>query len=77
MELFSWTEGEFSFFRGLQNPVAAFPLGLSSFEILGAGVLTLSYDFLASRFAPLSVSDRVPCPTLASTRGLSPGAHTA
>ena len=55
MELFSWTEGEFSFFRGLQNPVAAFPLGLSSFEILGAGVLTLSYDFLASRFAPLSV----------------------
>jgi serine/threonine-protein kinase len=55
MELFTWTEGEFSFFRGLQNPVAAFPLGLNSFEILGAGVLTLSYDFLASRFAPLSV----------------------
>jgi serine/threonine-protein kinase len=54
MELFTWTEGEFSFFRGLQNPVAAFPLGLNSFEILGAGVLTLSYDFLASRFAPLS-----------------------
>jgi serine/threonine-protein kinase len=55
MELFTWTEGDFSFFRALQNPVAAFPLGLNSFEILGAGVLTLSYDFLASRFAPLSV----------------------
>jgi serine/threonine-protein kinase len=55
MELFTWTEGDFSFFRGLQNPVAAFPLGLNSFEILGAGVLTLSHDFLASRFAPLSV----------------------
>jgi serine/threonine protein kinase len=54
MELFTWTEGEFSFFRGLQNPVAAFPLGLNSFEILGAGVLTLSYDFLAGRFAPLT-----------------------
>ena len=54
MELFTWTEGEFSFFRGLQNPVAAFPLGLNSFEILGAGVLALSYDFLAGRFAPLA-----------------------
>lgn len=54
MELFTWTEGDFSFFRGLQNPVAAFPLGLNSFEILGAGVLALSYDFLANRFAPLT-----------------------
>jgi eukaryotic-like serine/threonine-protein kinase len=54
MELFTWTEGEFSLFRGLQNPVAAFPLGLNSFEILGAGVLALSYDFLAGRFAPLA-----------------------
>jgi len=54
MELFTWTEGQFSFFRGLQNPVAAFPLGLNSFEILGAGVLTLSYDFLASHFLPMS-----------------------
>jgi serine/threonine protein kinase len=54
MELFTWTEGDFGFFRGLQNPVAAFPLGLNSFEILGAGVLALSYDFLAGRFAPLT-----------------------
>ena len=54
MELFTWIEGEFSFFRGLQNPVAAFPLGLNSFEILGAGVLALSYDFLVGRFAPLA-----------------------
>jgi eukaryotic-like serine/threonine-protein kinase len=50
MELFTWNDGQFSFFRGLQNPIAAFPLGLNSFEILGAGVLTLSYDFLAARF---------------------------
>jgi serine/threonine-protein kinase len=54
MELFTWNEGEFSFFRGLQNPIAAFPLGLNSFEILGAGVLTLSYDFLAAHFTAMS-----------------------
>jgi hypothetical protein len=54
MELFTWSEGEFSFFRGLQNPIAAFPLGLNSFEILGAGVLTLSYDFLVAHFMPMA-----------------------
>ncbi len=53
MELFGWLEGEFSFFRGMRNPVEAFPLGLNSFEILGAGVLALNYEFLQSRFAPL------------------------
>lgn len=53
MELFTWLEGEFSFFRGVRNPVEAFPLGLNSFEILGAGVLALNYEFLQSRFAPL------------------------
>ena len=78
MELFTWTEGEFSFFRGLQNPVAAFPLGLNSFEILGAGVLALSYDFLAGRFAPLG---RLPAARDAQPahqpRGLPSGAHPA
>jgi serine/threonine protein kinase len=54
MELFSWTEGDFSFYRGVHNPVEAFPLGLNSFEILGAGVLALSYEFLQSRFQPLT-----------------------
>jgi hypothetical protein len=53
MELFTWIEGEFSFSRGVRNPVEAFPLGLNSFEILGAGVLALNYEFLQSRFAPL------------------------
>ncbi|HEX7598581.1 MAG TPA: protein kinase [Polyangia bacterium] len=54
MELFTWTDGQFSFFRGLQNPVAAFPLGLNTFEILGAGVLALSYEFLTGRFSAMA-----------------------
>jgi len=53
MELFTWTEGAFDFYRGLRNPVEAFPLGLSSFEILGAGVVALSYDYLVEHFETL------------------------
>jgi hypothetical protein len=53
MELFTWTEGAFDFYRGLRNPVEAFPLGLSSFEILGAGVVALSYDYLVEHFDTL------------------------
>jgi serine/threonine protein kinase len=53
MELFTWSQGAFNYYRGMRNPLEAFPLGLSSFEILGAGVVALSYDFLASHFEPL------------------------
>ena len=53
MELFTWTQGAFNYYRGMRNPLEAFPLGLSSFEILGAGVVALSYDFLAGHFEPL------------------------
>jgi serine/threonine protein kinase len=53
MELFTWTQGAFNYYRGMRNPLEAFPLGLSSFEILGAGVVALSYDFLANHFEPL------------------------
>lgn len=53
MELFSWTEGSFDYYRGLRNTVEAFPLGLSSFEILGAGVVTLSYELLSAHFETL------------------------
>ena len=53
MELFTWTEGRFAYYRRLRNPAEAFPLGLSSFEILGAGVVALSYEFLAQHFEPL------------------------
>jgi serine/threonine protein kinase len=53
MELLTWTEGAFNYYRGLRNPLEAFPLGLSSFEILGAGVVALNYEFLVARFEPL------------------------
>jgi hypothetical protein len=53
MGLFTWSEGEFAYYRGMRNPTEAFPLGLSSFEILGAGVVALSFDFLALHFDPL------------------------
>ena len=53
MELFAWTDGAFNYYRSMRNPLGAFPLGLSSFEILGAGVLALSYDFLTAHFDPL------------------------
>jgi len=53
MELFTWTEGSFDFYRSLRNPEEAFPLGLSSFEILGAGVVALSYDYLVEHFDTL------------------------
>jgi eukaryotic-like serine/threonine-protein kinase len=53
MELFTWADGGFAYYRGLRNPSEAFPLGLSSFEILGAGVVALSYDFLGQHFDPL------------------------
>jgi serine/threonine protein kinase len=53
MELFTWTQGAFNYYRSMRNPLEAFPLGLSSFEILGAGVVALSYDFLANHFEPL------------------------
>jgi hypothetical protein len=55
MDVFTWTAGVFSFYRNRRNPTESSPLGLDSFEILGAGVLTLSLDFLQSRF--LSMAD--------------------
>src|SRR5207249_3405312 len=54
IELFTWTQGIFSLYRGRRNPAEAFPLGLDSFELLGAGVLTLSLDFLQARFGLLT-----------------------
>ena len=46
MEIFTWVQGYYSFYRGIRNPTEAFPLGLDTFEILGAGLLTLPYEFL-------------------------------
>jgi hypothetical protein len=53
IDVFGWTEGTFAFFRGTTNPTEGFPLGLDTFEILGAGVVTLPGELLEQRFSPL------------------------
>jgi serine/threonine protein kinase len=53
IDVFAWTEGTFAFFRGTTNPTEGFPLGLDTFEILGAGVVTLPGEMLEQRFEPL------------------------
>ncbi|MES1207130.1 MAG: protein kinase, partial [Pseudomonadota bacterium] len=40
IEVFAWTEGTFSFYRGVVNRQESFPLGLDTFEMLGAGVVS-------------------------------------
>jgi serine/threonine protein kinase len=54
MEVFTWTHGVYSVYRGQRSSSESAPLGLNSFEILGAGVLTLSLEFLQSRFLALA-----------------------
>ncbi|HXT98091.1 MAG TPA: protein kinase [Polyangia bacterium] len=53
IDVFAWTEGTFAFYRGVTNRQESFPLGLDTFEILGAGVVSLPEDQLAHRFEPL------------------------
>jgi eukaryotic-like serine/threonine-protein kinase len=52
IDVFAWTEGTFAFYRGVTDQQDNFPLGLDTFEILGAGVLGLSAELLEQRFAP-------------------------
>jgi eukaryotic-like serine/threonine-protein kinase len=52
IDVFAWTEGTFAFYRGVTNQQDNFPLGLDTFEILGAGVLSLSAELLEQRFEP-------------------------
>jgi serine/threonine-protein kinase len=51
IDLFRWSRGTFSFFRGVTNEQESFPLGLDGFDILGAGVLTFPAQDLEERFA--------------------------
>jgi hypothetical protein len=53
IDVFGWTEGTFAFYRGVTNAQDSFPLGLDTFEILGAGVVNLPYELLDQRFATL------------------------
>jgi serine/threonine protein kinase len=54
IEVFTWTLGVFSVYRGQRNAADTTSLGLDSFEILGAGVLTMSLELLQSRFLALA-----------------------
>jgi serine/threonine-protein kinase len=53
IDVFNWSEGTFSFYRGITNRQENFPLGLDTFEILGAGVVGLAAELLEQRFSPL------------------------
>jgi len=53
IDVFRWSRGTFAFYRGVQNEQESFPLGLDAFEILGAGVLTVPFEDLETRFASL------------------------
>ena len=53
IDVFSRTQGTFAFFRGVVNANESFPLGLDTFEMLGAGVLTMPFETLERGFAPL------------------------
>ncbi|HMF41778.1 MAG TPA: protein kinase [Polyangia bacterium] len=53
IDVFGWTEGTFAFYRGVTNRQENFPLGLDTFEILGASVVSLGYEQLVQRFDPM------------------------
>ena len=50
IDVFAWTEGTFAYYRGVTNRQENFPLGLDTFEILGASVVNLPYELLVQRF---------------------------
>ena len=53
IDVFAWTEGTFAYYRGVTNRQDNFPLGLDTFEILGASVVNLAYEQLVQRFDPM------------------------
>jgi serine/threonine-protein kinase len=52
-DVFAWREGSFAFYRGAVNEQESFPLGLDSFEMLGAGVLNLPSQLLERGFSTM------------------------
>ena len=53
IDVFGWTEGTFAYYRGVTNRQESFPLGLDTFEILGAGVVSMPGALLEARFEPI------------------------
>jgi serine/threonine-protein kinase len=52
IDVFAWTEGTFAYYRSVTNRQENFPLGLDTFEILGASVVNLPHELLVQRFDP-------------------------
>jgi len=53
VDVFTWSGGAYSFFRGVTNEQGASPLGLDALEILGLGALNLSQTQLERSFSDL------------------------
>ncbi|MGE5181530.1 MAG: serine/threonine protein kinase [Acidobacteriota bacterium] len=51
IDVCTWNKGGFAWYAGRENPREAFPLDFNAFEILGAGAMTLSDDFVETWIA--------------------------
>ena len=51
IDVCSWTKGSFAWYAGRENPREAFPLDFNAFEILGAGAMALSDDYIETWIA--------------------------
>ena len=51
IDVCTWNKGGFGWYAGRENPREAFPLDFNAFEILGAGAMALSDDYIESWIA--------------------------
>ena len=51
IDVCTWNKGSFGWYAGRENPREAFPLDFNAFEILGAGAMALSDDYIDSWIA--------------------------
>jgi serine/threonine protein kinase len=51
IDVCTWNKGSFGWYAGRENPREAFPLDFNAFEILGAGALAMSDDFIEAWIA--------------------------
>ncbi|HET7505505.1 MAG TPA: serine/threonine-protein kinase [Kofleriaceae bacterium] len=51
IDVCTWNKGAFGWYAGRENPREAFPLDFNAFEILGAGAMAISEDFVESWIA--------------------------
>ena len=51
IDVCTWNKGSFGWYAGRENPREAFPLDFNAFEILGAGAMALSDEFIESWLA--------------------------